>query len=165
MSSGRGRRRALLVGLVFATAAPTGLRASGTSPALVLSAATGAAVGDQRSVTLDGSFDFANAVQVAYPLSLVVFQGSRFVRYRLPGDAVAGDSPELADGQLSANELDAFGQEGAAAAAGVRVVTLVTDRIRVALPAGFTAGPTTAILYAILPDSNVLSNPIDFTLP
>ena len=53
----------------------------------------------------------------------------------------------------------------AAAAFPARVVTLVTDRIRVALPAAFTAGPTTAILYAILPDSNVLSNPIDFSLP
>ena len=165
MRSRGWRRRAFLVALALATAAPAGLRASGTSPALVLSAAAGAAVDGQRSATLDGSFDFANAVQVAYPLSLVVFQGSRFVRYRLPGAAVAGDSPELADGQLSANELDAFGQEGSAAAAGVRVVTLVADRIRVALPPGFTAGQTTAILYAILPDSNVLSNPIDFTLP
>ena len=161
----RRRRGSLLLALALAAVAPAGLRASGTSPALVLSAAAGAAAGGQRSVTLDGSFDFANAVQTAYPLSLVVFQGSRFVRYRLPGAVVAGDSPELADGQLSANELDAFGQEGSVAAAGVRVVTLVTDRIRVALPAGFTAGPTTAILYAILPDSNVLSNPIDFTLP
>ncbi|TMA37749.1 MAG: hypothetical protein E6J75_15130 [Deltaproteobacteria bacterium] len=165
MRSRRWRRRAFLAALALAIAAPAGLRASGTSPALVLSAAAGAAVDGQRSATLDGSFDFANALQVAYPLSLVVFQGSRFVRYRLPGAAVAGDSPELADGQLSANELDALGQEGSAAAAGVRVVTLVTDRIRVALPAAFTAGPTTAILYAILPDSNVLSNPIDFSLP
>src|SRR5439155_965592 len=82
----------------------------------------GAAVGDQRSVALEGSFDFANAVQVAYPLNLVVFQGSRFVRYRVPGAAVAGDSPELADGQLTADELDAFGQEGSAAAAAVRIV-------------------------------------------
>ena len=47
----------------------------------------------------------------------------------------------------------------------MRIVTLVADRIRVALPADFVAGPTTAVVYAILPDSNVLSNPIDFTLP
>jgi len=165
MRSQSWRRRGLLVALALVTAVPARLRASGTSPALVLSAAAGAAVGDQRSVALEGSFDFANAVQVAYPLNLVVFQGSRFVRYRVPGAAVAGDSPELADGQLTADELDAFGQEGSAAAAGVRIVTLVTDRIRIALPAGFTAGPTTAILYAVLPDSPVLSNPIDFTLP
>ena len=165
MRSQSWRRRGLLVALALATATPARLRASGTSPALVLSAAAGAAAGDQRSVALDGSFDFANAVQVAYPLNLVVFQGSRFVRYRVPGAAVAGDSPELADGQLTADELDAFGQEGSAAAAGVRIVTLVTDRIRIALPAGFAAGPTTAILYAVLPDSPVLSNPIDFTLP
>ena len=165
MRSSRWRRRGLLVVLALATAIPARLRASGTSPALVLSAAAGAAVGGQRSAALDGSFDFANAVQVAYPLNLVVFQGSRFVRYRVPGDAVAGNSPELADGQLSADELDAFGREGSAAPAGTRIVTLVSERIRVALPAGFTAGPTTAILYAVLPDSPVLSNPIDFTLP
>ena len=109
------RCRIAVVGLVLAAAAPAALLASGTSPALVLSAATGSAAGSQRAVTLDGSLDFANAVQVAYPLSLVVFQGSRFVRYRLPGAVVAG--------------------------------------------------PTTAVVYAILPDSNVLSNPIDFTLP
>jgi hypothetical protein len=165
MRSPSWRRRGLVIVIALTAAAPARLRASGTSPALVLSAAAGAAVGGQRSVALDGSFDFANAVQVAYPLDLVVFQGSRFVRYRVPGAAVAGDSPELADGQLSSDELDAFGREGSAAPAGVRIVTLVTDRIRVALPAGFAAGPTTAILYAVLPDSPVLSNPIDFTLP
>src|SRR5439155_260703 len=125
MRSQSWRRRGLLVALALATAAPPRLRASGTSPALVLSAAAGAAAGEQRSVALDGSFDFANAVQVAYPLNLVVFQGSRFVRYRVPGDAVAGDSPELADGQLTSDELDAFGREGSAAAAGVRIVDLV----------------------------------------
>jgi len=165
MRSHRRLRRGLMVALALGTAAPAGLRASGTSPALALSAAAGAAVDGQRSVTLDGSFDFANAVQVAYPLNLVVFQGSRFVRYRVPGTAVAGDSPELADGDLAASEIDTFGQEGSAAAAGVRIVTLIADRIRVALPAGFPAGPTRAVLYAVVPDGNVLSNPIDFTLP
>ena len=78
---------------------------------------------------------------------------------------MAGDSPELADGDLAASEIDTFGQEGSAAAAGVRIVTLIADRIRVALPAGFPAGPTRAVLYAVVPDGNVLSNPIDFTLP
>ena len=159
------RCRIAVVGLVLAAAAPAALRASGTSPALVLSAATGSAAGSQRAVTLDGSLDFANAVQVAYPLSLVVFQGSRFVRYRLPGAVVAGTSPELADGNLTTDEIDAVDHEGSAAPAAVRIVTLVADRIRVALPADFVAGPTTAVVYAILPDSNVLSNPIDFTLP
>jgi len=87
------RLRIGVVGLVLVAAAPAALLASGTSPALVLSAAIGSAAGSQRAVTLDGSLDFANAVQVAYPLSLVVFQGSRFVRYRLPGAVVAGTSP------------------------------------------------------------------------
>ena len=151
------RLRIAVVGLVLVAAAPAALLASGTSPALVLSAATGSAAGSQRAVTLDGSLDFANAVQVAYPLSLVVFQGSRFVRYRLPGTVVAGTSPELADGHLTTDEIDAVDHEGSAAPAAVR--------IRVALPADFVAGPTTAVVYAILPDSNVLSNPIDFTLP
>ena len=159
------RRWPAVVGLALVAAAPAALRASGTSPTLVLSAATGAAAGGQRAVTLDGSLDFANSVQVAYPLSLVVFQGSRFVRYRLPGPVVAGTSPELADGHLTADEISGVDGEGSAAPAAVRIVTLLADRIRVALPADFAAGPTTAIVYAILPDSNVLSNPIDFTLP
>src|SRR2546429_504060 len=81
-------------------------------------AAARAAVDAQRSVTVGGSVAFATAGQVASPLNLVVFQGSGFVRYRVPGTAVAGDSPELADGDLAASEIDTFGQEGSAAAAG-----------------------------------------------
>lgn len=51
-----------------------------TSPTLVLSSARGEAAGGGRAAALEGSFDFPNAVQVGYPLHVVVFQGATFAR-------------------------------------------------------------------------------------
>jgi len=140
-------------------------RAGFTEPTLVLVTAAGAAAEGARSAAFTGSFEFENALQVGLPIELVVFQGTRFVRYPATGAPKTGDSAALADGVLSDNELAAFRQEGTAAPAGVRIITLAPDRIRVALPATFTAGPTTAVLFTILDDGGVLSNALGFTLP
>lgn len=136
-----------------------------TSPTLLLSAATGTVVGGGRSVALTGSFDFPNTVQPGYPLNLVVSQGARFVRYPILGTAVGGTSSTLSDGVLSAGELETLLLAGSPSAAPVRVLALTATDIRVALPAGFASGPTRAVLFTILPDGPVISNPIDFTLP
>lgn len=142
-----------------------GVRAAATSPTLVLSHAAGMVAGARRGALVEGAFDYENAVQLSYPLTLVVFQGSRFARYPLSGAAVTGDSTALTDGTLTEDELGAFAADGAPAPPEVRVVTLAEGVLRVVLPATFTAGPATGILYAVLPDGTVLSNPIAFALP
>ena len=140
-------------------------RAGLTSPTLLLTAASGALADGARSVTVDGLFDFPNAIQVGYPLHLVIFQGDRFVRFPAVGAPATGNSALVADGSLTEGEVAGLLGEGAAATAGVRIVTMVVDRLRVTLPSTFTAGPATAILFTILSDGTVLSNAIAFTLP
>lgn len=145
--------------------APAWVHAGATSPTLVLGVAEGEALDGARAARFEGSFDFPNAIQVGYPLQLVVFQGTRFVRVPLVGTPRTGESPALADGTLAEGELTALLAAGAPTAAGVRIVTVTDRELRVTLPASFTAGPTRAILFAVLPEHPVLSNPIDFVLP
>jgi len=144
---------------------PAHVLAGATSPSLVLSAASGEAADGARAVSVEGSFDFPNALQVGYPLQLVFFQGTRFARYEVAGAAVAGQSTALADGSLDEGELVGFLGDGAPAPAGVRIVTLTMTEGRVTLPAEFTAGPATAVLFTILADGSVISNPLSFVLP
>ena len=159
----RTTRIALTCLLLAATAGPA--RAGFTSPTLVLSSARGDAGPSGRAAAIEGSFDFPNAIQVGYPLSLVVFQGTTFVRYPATGTPVTGQSPALADGILADAELAAFVGAGTPAASSVRIVSMTPTAIRVTLPSSFTAGSATAVLFTILSDGNVLSNAIDFVLP
>lgn len=177
MRSGRGgtifgtvqvvfRLQWLLLGLVIGLAMSTSIaRAGFTSPPLVLSEARVAEGGGQRAVFLRGTFDFENAVQLGYPISLLVFQGATFVRFPLSGTAVVGTSSLLADGDLLDTEVDAVLAAGSPAPAGVRIVGLEPETIRATLPLTFTGGSATAIVIAVLTDGTVLSNPITFTLP
>jgi hypothetical protein len=155
----------------FGTALVIGLatgrvQGGATTPDMILATATGFAAGNARSAVFEGQFDFQNAQQVGYPINLVVFQGSTFVRFPLAGAAVTGSSPELADGTLTLGELGALLAQGNAAAATVEVVTITTTRLRVTLPASFAAGTTTAIIAASpTGEDTLLSNPIAFVLP
>src|SRR6185295_12316536 len=82
--------------------------AGATAPSPVLAAASGAAAGSTRAVVLDGAFDFHNAVQTGTGLQLVIFQGTRFVRYPLGGAPLTGTSALLADGVLGQSDLNSF---------------------------------------------------------
>lgn len=158
----RGLRVALLIAFV-AVGRTAG--AGFTSPTLVLSAARGDAGPAGRAAAFEGSFDFPNAVEVGYPLSLVVFQGTTFVRFPAAGPPVTGTSAALADGSLTDAELQSFSAAGGPPSPDVRIVTMTPSAIRVILPATFGTGPTTGVLFTILTDGNVLSNAIDFDLP
>ncbi len=137
--------------------------AGATSPTLVLGSAEPAAVDGVRAVTFEASLDFQNAVQSGYGLQLVVFQGTRFVRYPLAGAPAAGQSAVLADGALDEDEVAAVVGAGTPAAA--RVLSITPRSLRVLIPADLPAGATTAILAAVLPEHPVVSNPIGFVLP
>ena len=138
--------RALLVILLLTLSGAA--RGGFTGPTLVLVDAAGAAADGVRSVLVTGSFELPNALEAGLPLALVVFQGDRFARYPFNGTPAVGPSASLADGQLTADEVDAFMRDGSAAPPGVRI-----------------AGSTTALVLAILDDGGVLSNPIGFSLP
>ena len=157
---------ASLLGMVWLLAGGAfWVHAAATKPALAIASGVGESTGDARAAVFEVSFDFLNTVQVAYPLQLVVFQGTHFVRYPASGPAVAGDSAALADGVLGDGEVVAFMSEGAAAPAEVRIVTIAADHLRVVLPRTFTAGAATGELFATLAEGNALSNPVTFTLP
>ena len=158
-------RLALLAVATAALVHPAPVRAGATTPLLGLTSATASVAGGGRTVALEGTYDYPNAVQVGYPLQIVVFQGTRFVRYPIAAPAVTGTSDTLADGRLSADELDRLLAAGAPAPAAVRLVTATAGSLRLALPAEFTAGPASAVLFTILPEGTVLSNPMDFVLP
>jgi hypothetical protein len=136
-----------------------------TSPTLVLSAARGDAGPAGRGAAFEGDFDFPNAVEVGYPLNLVVFQGTTFARYPAAAPPVTGTSPTLGDGVLAEGEVDTLDAAGSAAAPSVRIVTMTPSTIRVTLPSSFTSGAASGVLYTILPDGNVVSNVVAFVLP
>src|SRR5205814_552414 len=83
-------------GMVFLVVGAFWVQAAATKPTLVIASGAGESTGDARAAVFEVSFDFLNAVQVAYPLNLVVFQGTHFVRYPASGPAVTGDSAALA---------------------------------------------------------------------
>ena len=136
-----------------------------TSPTLVLSAAHGDAGTAGRGAAFEGEFDFPNAVEVGYPLSLVVFQGTTFARYPAAAPPVTGTSATLGDGVLAENELDTLDAAGSAADASVRIVSMTPTSIRVTLPSTFASGAAAGVLYTILPDGDVVSNVVGFVLP
>lgn len=159
-------RRTALLGLAAALlAAAARVHAGATSPKLVVSAASAMLGEGRRTVVIDASYDFQNAVQVGYPLQLVVFQGTRFARYPIGGTPATGTSALLADGTLDAADTTPLLSAGAPAPADVRIVSLTPTEARVALPAEFAAGAANVLLYAILADGTTLSNPLALVLP
>jgi hypothetical protein len=151
---------AALVVLGTATARP-----SATSPTLVVSAASAIRADGRLAVTIEGTFDFLNALQVGYPLQLVVFQGTGFVRFPIGGVPHTGQTSLLADGRLDVDDLAGFLAAGSPAPADVRVVSLSPTHAVVALPLDFSPGAATAQAFTVLPDGRVLSNPLVLVLP
>ena len=152
MSSASSFCRRLRTRLALLTAAlllaGTPVYAANTDPTLALmraSAVRGA--GGRATVTLEGSFSFADAVQLALPLEIVVTQGATSARYTLTGNAsltVGGGPPQAVPppGVLGMDE---------------RTITLV-------LPAEFTAGDATAQIIATYEQKAIASNALRFTL-
>lgn len=143
----------------------TTARPSATSPTLVVSAASGMRADGRVAVTVEGAFDFPNAIQVGYPLQLVVFQDTSFVRFPIAGAPQVGQSSLLADGRLDSDDVPGLLAAGSPAPADVRIVSLSSTHAVLALPAGFHAGAATVQAFAVLSDGRVLSNPLVLVLP
>ncbi len=168
--SGFFRRRGALRSWLAAALAVCGLApaislAVGTDPTLALTAATAfEAPGGAVSVSVDGTFSFDDVVQFSFPAGVIVFRGNDFVVYDVDGSAESGSSASVGNG-ITAAEVPALLASASAAAAPAALLRMQSDRILVALPAGFGSGSASVIVFAILEGEPFVSNTVGVTLP
>jgi hypothetical protein len=119
-----------------------------TEPRLALMRATiyQSATGT-RTLRLEGSFSFADAVQLALPLNVVITQGQLTVRCDLAGNVTTSTSG---------------GSEQSAAGPGV--ISFTQREIVVVLPSGFSAGEASAQIVVTYGSQPISSNRLTFTL-
>lgn len=155
--------RVALAGLLVLSPADPA-RAGFTTPTLVIASGTVVEVDGARSAVFEAAFDFPNAVQTGYRVSLVVWQGTHFVRFPVSGPILEGSSAVLSDGALADTEVPTLFASGAAITT-ARVLQLERDRIAVSLPPGFAAGAASAILATMPSEGSAVSNTIGLVLP
>jgi len=160
-----GPRAAVAIVAALVVITTTSARPSATSPTLVVSTASGMRADGRVAVTVEGAFDFPNAVQVGYPLQLIVFQDTSFVRFPITGTPQVGQSSLLADGRLDPDDVPGLLAAGSPAPGDVRIVSLSSTRAVLTLPANFNPGAATVQAFAVLADGRVLSNPLLLVLP
>jgi hypothetical protein len=139
------RRLALtaLALLLAADAAP----AANTDPTLALVRATAVRGSSGRAtLTLETSFSFDDAIQLALPIEVVVTQGARTARCALSGSVAmsVGGAPQPA--------------------ASPGVISATARTIVVVLPAEFSPGEASAQLVAAYSSKPVASNVLRFAL-
>jgi hypothetical protein len=133
---------ALLMAL-FLFAAPA--RAANTDPTLALMRANAVRGSSGRAtLTLETSFSFDDAIQLALPIEVVVTQGTRTARCALSGSVA----------------MSVGGAPQPAASPGVIIVT--ERSITVVLPAEFGPGEASAQLVGAYPSKPVASNVLRF---
>jgi hypothetical protein len=152
--SAHARRRtgALAIWLLLAAAALLSLRApavaANTDPTFALTRARAVrSTGDRVTVTLEGSFGVADAVQLALPLEVVITQGGRRAQLDLAGHvrvSVDGGAPQDAP------------------APGVVAVT--SRAITLVLPPGFGPGEAVAQIVGTYAGEAIASNQLRFPL-
>ena len=142
----RPSRQAVVLLLVALLAAPT--FAANTEPTMALMRATAVRAASGRiTVTLEASFSFADAVQLALPIDILVSQGTRVAHFSLDGQVFVSENggPLLVSdppGVLSVSE---------------RTIVLV-------LPTVFAPGEATARITADVGRQGVTSNELRFSL-
>lgn len=135
-------------------------RGGSTDPMLVIGQATAAGGSPARIVNLLGAWGFDDALQIDYPLSIVVSQGTSFVRYPVGGSPESGTYSGLADG-LSIAEIPALESAGGLASS-ASIQRLARHEMTLALPATFASGAVTVVLYVSIPgEGTFLSNTVE----
>ncbi len=153
---------ALVTLLTLCTAEP--VTAGSTDPVLALGRASVHGDTGAAQVELIGTWAFDDVLQVDFPLSAVVSQGSTFARFPVGNAAEGGTLAQLDDG-LQASEVAMVEAAGTPTADGA-IVTLEPHRMRLALPTLFTAGALSVRLYVVLPgEGTFLSNELVVSLP
>jgi hypothetical protein len=154
-----------LLALLWLLVASAKALAGGSSPVLTLTSAdTFASASGVIAVDVRGSFNFEDVVEGVFPSGLVVHQGTHFVRFDQAGAVVEGTDAALADG-LGAADVAGLVGLGAAVPAPAALSQLRADRVTAVLPADFSAGPASVVLYALYAGQGFVSNTLTVTLP
>jgi hypothetical protein len=145
------------MGVLAFLAIATFARAGSTDPVLVIGQVSASGGSPARIVDLLGSWGFDDALQLDYPLSVVVSQGSSYVRYRFGEQPVSGTFADLADG-LSVGEIAALEATGSPEPA-ASITRLALHEMTLSLPAIFAPGDLSVVVYVSLPgEGTFLSN-------
>jgi hypothetical protein len=151
---------ALLATLVAAGQA----RAGSTDPKLALGTATIHGDSDAAQLELTGIWHFDDILQVDFPLTVVVSQGSTFALHPAGPAAGSGSAAALTDGLQIADIATV--EAAASPAPDAAVVLLEPHRMRLLLPAVFAGGTLRVRLYVELPlEGSFLSNELTVNLP
>lgn len=137
--------------------------AGATDPVLALGRFVASPAGPAALVDVTGAFGFDDALQVPYPLNVVVYQGTTFVRLPIGGTPRTGDFAGLADG-LSTTEIGALESSGSTTVE-AEILILQPHRVQASLPPVFTEGLIRVVVYVELPGegsfvSNTLVTPL-----
>ena len=138
---------AILSALFLASARP--VVAGSTDPMLVIGEAHAGGGSPVRVVDLLGSWGFDDALQLDYPLCVVVSQGETFVRYPFGESPVTGSFAGIANG-LAPSEIGALEAAGSPAT-GASISRLAIHEMTLAVPPVFQAGDLSIVLYVSLP--------------
>ena len=152
----RKRRRAQLLGVLALTAlvaaSPQVAHAAGSAPTLAITGVSAyEGSGGTSGATVQGTFNYEDLLQFSYPAGVILFRGNEFTRYDLSGAIISGVSTLVSDGIVDLDVIPLL-SIGAASGAPASVVKLRPGEISVALPAGFSPGLTSAILYGVVND-------------
>ncbi len=142
---------------------PAGARAGSFEPGLAIGQVVAQYAGPSAIVEVTGNFGFDDALQINFPVNLLVYQGKEFVRYPLGRAPISGAFVPLLNGLLARqiSRLEARGELESEA----EIIGLQPNRITVSLPPKFGDGSITAILYVVDPyQGPFLSNPVSTTL-
>lgn len=118
----------------------------------------------QAVIAATGAFNFEDVVEDVFGLSLIVFNGTRFVRFDQAGHAIEGDSPLLADG-IDLSEVETVLAAGAAVGPPAALAGLERDRITVVLPDDFPSGSASVVLGAVFDGDSFASNVLVLEVP
>ena len=142
---------------------PAGARAGSFEPILAIGQVVARHAGQSAIVEVTGNFGFDDALQIDFPVNLLVYQGKEFVRYPLGQAPISGAFIPLRNG-LKARQISHLETKGEVESE-AEIIRLRPNRITVFLPPKFEDGSITAILYVVDPYQGAfLSNPVSTTL-
>ncbi len=141
-------RRYTQIAVLALVIAGGGAHAAITEPRLALMRVTAYQGASGRvTLTLEGTFSFADAVQLAIPLNVTVVQGALGARFDLAGNVFTSQNN---------------GTEQAAPGPGI--VDIAEKKITLVLPAGFTSGSATVQVIANFDGKPIASNHLTVSL-
>ena len=142
------RRLGALVAIALSVMLGARVDAAFTEPRLALVRVTAyRSTSGASTLTLAGSFSYADAVQLALPLNVIVTQGQLSARFDLAGNVFTSTGGGLEQ-----------------PAAGPGVVSFAPREIVLALPPGFSAGTAMVQVVADFDSQRISSNQLSFTL-